>query len=270
MRTSLTSGIAFRRTAARRDLRAACHRAPATTHPPAAIPDQPLRSCPVHRTVRMRRPAAVAKRDQMLLHEHPVNLTSADARAALPTVVVFLGRHAAAATARRADMHVRERRHRRRAAGARERRRPLASGEPRTPHSMMRSRRSSSSRLRPMSGLTDIERSWAAPAAMSLVAGRLGAVSILAYDAGDAVLWHARPPAAGATRIAAAPASRCRGRRSRRQAHADPASSAASFPMLRVRCGRDRPSRLAACWRRGRRIVRRSRWRSRESARSRR
>ena len=36
-------GIAFRRTRTRRDLRAACQRARLTTHPPAAIPDQPLR-----------------------------------------------------------------------------------------------------------------------------------------------------------------------------------------------------------------------------------
>ena len=39
-----------------------------------------------------------------------------------------------------------------------------------------------------------VERSWAAPARDRLAAGRLATVTVIAEDAGDAVVWHARRP----------------------------------------------------------------------------
>jgi hypothetical protein len=42
--------------------------------------------------------------------------------------------------------------------------------------------------------LTSIERAWAAPARDALAAGSLTDVKLLAEDAGDAVVWHARRP----------------------------------------------------------------------------
>ena len=39
-----------------------------------------------------------------------------------------------------------------------------------------------------------VERSWAAPARDRLAAGRLAAVTVIADDAGDAIVWHASRP----------------------------------------------------------------------------
>jgi hypothetical protein len=52
----------------------------------------------------------------------------------------------------------------------------------------------SSSSRSPDVALTEVERSWAAPARDGLATGRLTGVSVLAQDAGDAVCWQADRP----------------------------------------------------------------------------
>ena len=48
--------------------------------------------------------------------------------------------------------------------------------------------------LEPALDLAALERSWAAPARDALAGGSFDAVTLLADDAGDAVVWHARRP----------------------------------------------------------------------------
>ena len=48
--------------------------------------------------------------------------------------------------------------------------------------------------LEPALDVAALERSWAAPARDALAGGSLDAVTLLADDSGDAVVWHARRP----------------------------------------------------------------------------
>lgn len=169
-----------------------------TTHPPAATPDQPLR---------IRLPegsdAAAWRRwqseIQMLLHEHPVNLER-EKRGRPPANSLWFSsggmlppRPAPGApicTFANSGIAVALAAH----AGAPARSLPAnldaaLDGAVGAGHVVVA--------LAAEVGLTDIERSWAAPARDALVAGRLGAVSILAHDAGDAVIWHAGRPRLG-------------------------------------------------------------------------
>jgi hypothetical protein len=169
-----------------------------TTHPPAAIPDQPLR-------IRLPDgPDAAAWRRwqseiQMLLHEHPLNLEREmrgrppanslwiSSGGVLPPrpapgalICTFANAGIAVALAAHGGTPARSLPANLDAAfnGAADAARIVVA-------------------LAPEVGLTDIERSWAEPARDALVAGRLGAVSILAHDAGDAVIWHASRPRLG-------------------------------------------------------------------------
>ena len=48
--------------------------------------------------------------------------------------------------------------------------------------------------LEPALDVATIEQAWAAPARTALVGGALDAVTLLADDRGDAVVWNARRP----------------------------------------------------------------------------
>ncbi len=169
-----------------------------TTHPPTAIPDQPLR-------IRLPDgPDAAAWRRwqseiQMLLHEHPVNLEREKSGRSPANSVWFSSggmlppRPAPGApicTFANAGIAVALAAHGGTPA------RPL----PANLDAALDGSLSAACIVVALAaevGLTDIERSWADPARDALVAGRLGAVSILAHDAGDAVIWHASRPRLG-------------------------------------------------------------------------